>query len=192
MPLSEISRKKTKDERDMMKRSGNAKSNDPLVIVFYELLRSHVHPNVLERIVCALKEAQSVEFVNGWLAQYAMDLSARVGSRYPMPAEPEVTLSLGVEAIRLERRRQLEEGYTSAHDDSHTEEEIAWAATCFAAPSPVKRQKMDDNGNLIFSDPWPGDWDMDKPMNRVQQLVEAGALIAAEIDRLHRLTKHEK
>lgn len=102
--------------------------------------------------------------------------------------------------IVAERRRQIEEEhYSSSHDDDHDEGELALAAICYAAPFTIFK-KIDDG---CYCDPWPWDdkhdkrlWDetLDEPLPayridvnvRIRQLTKAGALIAAEIDRLLR------
>lgn len=84
--------------------------------------------------------------------------------------------------IAAERWRQTEiEGWTADHDDDeHGGQELAEAAICYAragigAESDVVPERW----------PWsPQDW---KPSgDGVRNLVRAGALIAAEIDRLQR------
>jgi hypothetical protein len=97
----------------------------------------------------------------------------------------------GVELITEERARQTTvKGYTSDHDDEHVHGEIAWAAVCYAAPDHVYRWRTRGG----HCDPWPWSLEYDKrpPVSppvedRVRALVKAGALIAAEIDRLNRL-----
>lgn len=84
----------------------------------------------------------------------------------------------GIQAIATERQRQMDvEGWTPEHDDTHDKGEMAVAAACYADP--------------IFDDPrtpvhWPWDADWWKSKTRRENLVRAGALIAAEIDRLDR------
>ena len=108
----------------------------------------------------------------------------------------------GAELIAAERKRQVsEEGWDEDHDDDHDFNQLAWAAVCYAAPGLVYRI---DGGRAAphYQDPWPWDEDSDKrprrngdlsdayttPIDkRVRALVKAGALIAAEIDRLHRV-----
>jgi hypothetical protein len=87
-------------------------------------------------------------------------------------------MSKGVELIAAERQRQVEEeGYTTEHDDdNHKRGEIVAAACHYAAPD-----------YCPYPVTWPilmGKFREDKP--RLRQLVIAGALIAAEIDRLLR------
>lgn len=95
----------------------------------------------------------------------------------------------GIEAIAAERQRQIdEEGWTPAHDDRHGAGEMASAAACYAAyrgdTSPQELMGADVIGIL-----WPFEAAWWKPKDRRRDLVRAGALIAAEIDRLDRLDK---
>jgi hypothetical protein len=87
----------------------------------------------------------------------------------------------GVELIAIERDRQIEkEGYESRHDDQYTYCELVKAAMAYCGHS-IDRVRV--------SPPtiWPWDWRLWKPSDPVRDLVKAGALIAAEIDRLQRL-----
>lgn len=78
----------------------------------------------------------------------------------------------GISQIAAERHRQQhEEGWTAEHDDQHTHGELAAAAACYLAPE----------RNL-----WPFERRYYKPSGRIYSLVKAGALIAAELDRLER------
>jgi hypothetical protein len=78
----------------------------------------------------------------------------------------------GAELIAAERQRQIEaEGWTPEHDDGHATGDLAEAAAAYTL-----------NDVTLF--PWPDWW---KPgTDPVRRLVKAGALIAAEIDRLSR------
>lgn len=88
----------------------------------------------------------------------------------------------GIEAIAAERRRQIDaEGWTAEHDDQHANGEIAVAAGCYAFTSAI--------GKVNLPVMWPWDLKWWKPKDRRADLVRAGALIAAEIDRLDRLEK---
>ena len=98
----------------------------------------------------------------------------------------------GIELITEERQRQIEvEGWTPEHDAEHTDNSIAKAAACYAMPNDERKKYQ----SFTFSEPkrwypiwWPESWNVDwwkpTPENRVKELVKAGALIAAEIDRL--------
>lgn len=91
----------------------------------------------------------------------------------------------GVDLIALERRRQLQvEGWTAEHDDAHDDEELSVAAACYAVAG-LNNIEVVDRGTV---DAWPWDeiWDKREQHPRLRRLVIAGALIAAEIDRLLR------
>src|SRR4051812_12164791 len=89
----------------------------------------------------------------------------------------------GVELIAKERARQVfEEGWSSEHDDVRTENQLAWAAVCYAAPGNVYRHASGPYNPW----PWHRRWDKRSKHDRIKQLTIAGALIAAEIDRLTR------
>lgn len=120
----------------------------------------------------------------------------------------------GSDIIAAERQRQIDaEGYDASHDDAHQHGQIAWAAACYAAPGPIYRQSWthrrlnapDRSGRSVseapspwatevtFREPWPWDYTYFKPSDddsgiddRIRELAKAGALIAAEIDRLQR------
>ncbi len=95
----------------------------------------------------------------------------------------------GIESIAAERERQIsEEGWTPQHDDKYQESELASAAACycFAGASYV----MAHDGYPPKWWPWAASWW--KPTDRRRDLVKAGALIAAEIDRLDRIVSAEK
>ena len=74
-------------------------------------------------------------------------------------------VNTGVNLISKERERQVdEEGWTPEYDEKRVESELAVAASCYE----IFSSKDDING-------------------MVRELAKAGALIAAEIDRLLRL-----
>jgi hypothetical protein len=98
-------------------------------------------------------------------------------------------MKTGIELIAEERQRQIEEeGWGDSHDDEHTDGSLADAAVCYAATGPIFEQRNYYN-QVSFSDPWPWDdeWDKREDGTRIRNLQKAGALIAAEIDRLNRL-----
>lgn len=97
-------------------------------------------------------------------------------------------MKTGIELIDDERKRQVEsEGWTPEHDDEHEDGELVFAAVAYALP----RDKGENPFDEITPNPWPWDPISFKPgdgttVGRVRELVKAGALIAAEIDRLQR------
>ncbi|WP_432538938.1 ead/Ea22-like family protein [Klebsiella pneumoniae] len=83
--------------------------------------------------------------------------------------------------VLAERKRQVTaEGWTPGHDDEYEHGELANAAGCYALSSEL----FDCAGEPPRPWPWPDEWW--KPTNRRRDLVKAGALILAEIERLDR------
>jgi hypothetical protein len=96
----------------------------------------------------------------------------------------------GTERITAERQRQVTaEGWTAAHDDTHAQSEMTAAACCYAA---LARRQADGviksaAKDIMAPSGWPWDWEWWKPSDDpIRNLVKAGALIAADIDRLQR------
>ena len=97
----------------------------------------------------------------------------------------------GIQLITDERKRQVyEKGYNADHDLEHENGELAWAATAYAAPERIFRMNAEYPfpDRITFSDPFPIIWDPEHDKRRqhprIRQLAIAGALIAAEIDRI--------
>jgi hypothetical protein len=97
----------------------------------------------------------------------------------------------GVELIKAERLRQIsQEGWTPAHDDMHRKHELGLAASSYLNCVVSPDEEGDENGKVrpCWDWPWAKKWW--KPSNDpIRNLVKAGALIAAEIDRLERLNE---
>ncbi|MFM0328214.1 hypothetical protein [Paraburkholderia strydomiana] len=82
--------------------------------------------------------------------------------------------------VLAERQRQVSaEGWTPEHDDDHTEAEMALAAACYA---------MAAGGYAKGQTPpiWPWSLSWWKPAYGRRDLIKAGALILAEIERVDR------
>jgi hypothetical protein len=89
----------------------------------------------------------------------------------------------GIEFIAEERQRQIEsEGYTLEHDTQHTDESIIFAAICYAKPESHREYLYEYTAPIGWR--WDVKYWKPTPNDRVKELVKAGALIAAEIDRL--------
>lgn len=85
--------------------------------------------------------------------------------------------------IHAERwRQEKEEGFDEANDDAYTEGELVRAAIAFAV-NEQPGTELQDVGLAAW--PWSTKWW--KSYGPIRNLVRAGALIAAEIDRLQRL-----
>ena len=95
-----------------------------------------------------------------------------------------------------ERVRQMAvEGWTPEHDDCHDRAELAQAAACYAISGTPADEAVFIHGR--WKDPrdlfWPRGFGLEwwKPTNRRRDLVKAGALILAEIERLDRAAAME-
>ena len=96
-----------------------------------------------------------------------------------------------IEEIAAERERQKTvEGWTAEHDDEHDDDDLAIAAACYALPDRIRRIVIFDRTLLERIWPWSKDWWKPK-RDRRRQLVKAGALIVAEIERLDRAAQQE-
>lgn len=94
-------------------------------------------------------------------------------------------METGIEIIAAERNRQIEkEGWTPEHDASHVRGELAKAAACYAYPPLARADISPDIGKPPFIWPFSAAFWKPTPDNRIKELAKAGALIAAEIDRL--------
>jgi hypothetical protein len=112
----------------------------------------------------------------------------------------------GVMLIAEERARQIDsEGWSYAHDDQHDQRELARAALAYVAQyvhrawvftNELGMPGIRDNPEAHYRkeeapDSWPWDEKYWKPKSPLHDLVKAGALIAAEIDRLQRSAEKE-
>lgn len=104
------------------------------------------------------------------------------------------------ELIAAERDRHEDGGFTPEHDDRYTRDELVRAAICYAYP-PYARQEVPVKPDLgtgwvacstrealyYIPELWPFNPEAWRPSpSRLKELVKAGALIAAEIDRILR------
>lgn len=84
--------------------------------------------------------------------------------------------------VLAERKRQIEgEGFDSEHDDMHDCGALARAAACYAM----------SGYHIGMPNAWPWSLSWWKPKDRRRDLVRAGALILAEIERLDRQASRE-
>lgn len=102
-----------------------------------------------------------------------------------------------IELIAEERERQINvEGWTADHDAKHDNEELAIAAAAYCCASPLRNQYRPDRVSakacMPAFWPWHPDWFKPTPDDRIRELVKAGALIVAEIDRLQNHPDHER
>jgi len=94
------------------------------------------------------------------------------------------SMSQAAADVLAERQRQVSaEGWTPEHDDEHSKGDMAMAASCYAAQAyyvPDEAKKRTCPGH------WPWAFEWWKPCDTRRDLVKAGALIVAEIERLDR------
>lgn len=106
-----------------------------------------------------------------------------------------ILLKDGALLIAAERQRQIEqEGFNKTHDDKYNGTKpgaLTMGAICYstmAGSSPAMRDKLRVAHPLYW--PWNLQWWKPGKDNtnasRIRELVKAGALLAAEIDRLQR------
>lgn len=108
-------------------------------------------------------------------------------STTPIPETPLRSILL----IAAERERQITvEGWTAEHDDGHTKCELNEAARAYARAAEVQIRSGVHPDHSGFW-PWDAAWWKPSP-DPIRNLVKAGALIAAEIDRLQRIKDKEK
>ena len=94
-----------------------------------------------------------------------------------------------IDEIAAERRRQIEkEGWTVEHDNEHGNGELARAAAAYA--DHASRFQYAASVGMTYATrapnplwPWSGWWN---PKDPRRDLIRAGALIVAEIERLDR------
>lgn len=103
-------------------------------------------------------------------AELAERQLAEMGSR---------TFTTAATDVLAERQRQITaEGWTPEHDDEYQHCEMAVAAACYIMADDDPRADVPELW------PWPSEWW--KPTDVRRDLVKAGALILAEIERLDR------
>lgn len=96
----------------------------------------------------------------------------------PAPATP----AEAAKDVLAERQRQIStEGWTPEHDDTHINREMAQAAACYTLNAAGWKTEA-------LRECWPRAWASAwfKPTDQRHNLVKAGALILAEIERLDR------
>lgn len=102
-------------------------------------------------------------------------------------------MKTGIQIIEEERLRQIsKEGWTPEHDNGHTNGELAAAAAAYALASWSR---------TTAEEMWPWERGEYKPQpnsgnatyaERIRNFAKAGALLAAEIDRLQRMIEFTK
>lgn len=104
----------------------------------------------------------------------------------------DVSLTQAATDVLDERRRQIEqEGWTPEHDDAHIDDSMSIAAACYAlVGTGPEHWAIVNLEQLWHGSGWSPTWW--KPTTRRQNLIKAGALILAEIERLDRAAQAQK
>lgn len=98
------------------------------------------------------------------------------------PGTPEAPQTAAARDVLAERQRQVEaEGWAPAHDDQHDDRELAMAAAGYIMAGKLETAPRPRHW------PWPIEWW--KPRGLRRNLVRAGALVLAEIERLDRVAQ---
>lgn len=94
-----------------------------------------------------------------------------------------------IELIAAERKRQIEEEcWTPELDDQEQDGDLGRAASAYAMPD-WSRLKSPYGTPIQW--PWDAESWKPAPNDRIRELVKAGALIVAEIERLQRLEEQK-
>ncbi len=180
---------------------------------YIEDLADAVDPEKLWQIspwdACSLSESKrerrDIGIALYLYAQHIRSLEALVGTGKSLLLTPVSKSSVLQSTIRTgscaavcdvatERLRQVtEKGWTPTHDDEHVNDELA-ALACFYAMPPGARDwpaKETGFGDTLGEAILPPDWSASAGDRRAE-LVKAGALIIAEIERIDRATRAAK
>ena len=88
-------------------------------------------------------------------------------------------MKTGIELITDERTRQIEiEGWTKEHDAEHGKYDLLAAAICYAHNAGQFKSGCPREW------PWGDEWWKPTAGNKIRDLIKAGALIAAQIDKM--------
>ncbi|MCW9596636.1 hypothetical protein [Klebsiella michiganensis] len=140
-------------------------------------------------LVEALEKAQHEARVD-WEAAASLNVENQELKRRIAELESR-TVSAAAADVLAERQRQVTaEGWSSKHDDQYKNTELAFAASCYAFHAAAASWDLEDDGIPYDSHPVPKQWPWDpswwKPTDARRDLVKAGALILAEIERIDR------
>lgn len=149
---------------------------DAMVLEIYEL-----------RAAIALRAAsQPTEQQLNRLQQSVFDAGKAYGALSERDSErdaalPSLIVSRAGYDVWAERERQMAvEGWTPEGDDDYTERQLSRAAACYA----LHTEPVGNVGDYLRFWPWANAWW--KPTDQRRNLVKAGALILAEIERIDR------
>ncbi|WP_411839215.1 hypothetical protein [Paracoccus sp. ME4] len=139
--------------------------------------------NQIHNLGCEYQNDEKLSDRLAELRKEAWSITRAAALSQPAPTpQPAVQMPRAWLDVMGERTRQMAvEGWTPEHDDAHDAGEIGVAAACYAVAG---AQDSGPNAPMPLNWPWHSAWW--KPTNRRRDLVKAGALILAEIERLDR------
>lgn len=101
-------------------------------------------------------------------------------------------MTTGAELIAKERQRQIDvEGWIADDDDEQLHGELAIAAACYAIKDTDAKINNPDAHDAADGWPWGEEHDKRDQHSNLKCMVIAGALLAAEIDRMLRNAERE-
>lgn len=125
------------------------------------------------------KSNEAMEMATECINALVAERDAMAAKIAALEAERDALRSGAAGDVLAERHRQIEaEGWTPDHDDSYAQGQLAEAAAAYASESAASHAGLPNGW------PWAREWW--KPSTPRRNLVKAGALILAEIDRIDR------
>lgn len=157
-------------------------SDDPRAVKLYRAAQQAAAPgalqtakNALQLLALNLVPHNPRAVAKG--ALQAIELAERTATS--APGTPEAPQTAAARDVLAERQRQVEqEGWTPARDDQCDDRELAMAAAGYIMAGKLETAPRPKHW------PWPIEWW--KPRGLRRNLVRAGALVLAEIERLDR------
>ena len=103
-----------------------------------------------------------------------------------------MALTRAAEDVLAERRRQIDvEGWTPQHDDGHYWGTLSAAAACYAVKGCADNIDLRSAVLSFIHTFWPWNKGYWRPTTHRRNLVKAGALILAEIERIDRTAQRD-
>lgn len=164
------------------------------------LMRYAVHETVLtalqaenERLRARVAELEGILSDMTSSHDAALTHAANIEERAEKAEAERDALTSAAKDVLAERQRQITyEGWTPEHDDAYQVGVLADAAACYL----LNRHNAQGNARNLLDTafrylwPWAASWW--KPTDRRRDLVKAGALIIAEIERIDRAKLREE
>ena len=146
-----------------------------------EYVKKYTRHGSNELSVSQKNDGEEAKVYHEWLMPADAYAAATIAEDEIMRKLMDHGYTFGAAEIAHERQRQIEqEGYTETHDRHHTPQTLCRAAAAYALQDDPSRHVASTAYGL-----WPWSVEYWKPKDHLRNLVRAGALIAAAIDRIH-------